>query len=184
MNIENEVPTSVIKALFHLIEQFLERKELVVEILLEHRPGFFKFYDMDKIMGIDDIDERIERSKELCSRWYNDFDYDPDELWNGWHYFIHGLGCKLTHAITKEPIEWDVGYPDSFNISWFGENLEWRMQNQPEDSNIILCNDWVWRTGRSIYDAIRIMREKNIIIPREGFGGWFLNKDVLTLPPS
>lgn len=170
-----EIQDSVRNALVRLIEEFLERKQIVLEFLLERLPGFFKDIGIDKILN---IDERIELAGYINTELYADLDYDPDAAVNGWHRYIHGHGCKFIHATTKEPIEWDIGHPRSFNTNWFGENLEWRMKNQKDHPNIIICNEWVRKTGKSIYSAIRSLKDENIITSRNSLGGWFLKKDI------
>ena len=169
-----EIQDRVCAALARLIEQFLERKQIVFELLLEFRPDIFKIYGIDKVIPVLNIDNRIEQ----LIKSYNKDNYNPDVPINGWHRFFHGHGCKLTHAITKEPLEWDIGHPRSFYIEWFGENLEWRMKNQKDHPDIIICNEWVKKTGESIYSAIGILKDENIITVYDGFGGWFLKKDI------
>ena len=56
-----EIQDSVHNALVRLIEEFLERKQIIFELLLEFRPDIFKIYGIDKVIPALNIDYMIEQ---------------------------------------------------------------------------------------------------------------------------
>jgi hypothetical protein len=95
-------------AIYHLIERFVQRQQLPLEVIQKFRPHW--------------IDSTKARpSKEYASAtqlgyWGQD---------NEWAYFLHGRGCQLTHTITGEIVEWDAPDPYRFDPYWFARWLAW-----------------------------------------------------------
>jgi hypothetical protein len=54
-----------------------------------------------------------------------------------WDYRLHGIGCKLTHRETKEPLQWDSPNPNAFRFDWFYEHLLWRKDYDMDDPYIV-----------------------------------------------
>ena len=54
--------------------------------------------------------------------------------WQEWRYWIHGIGCKLVHVQTSEPLEWDVPELNGFRFDWFWEHLLWRLNHERDDN--------------------------------------------------
>jgi len=46
---------------------------------------------------------------------------------NEWRYFLHGGGCRLLHAETGEPIDWDCPDENSYDLYKFKAHLAWQL---------------------------------------------------------
>jgi Domain of unknown function (DUF6896) len=54
-----------------------------------------------------------------------------DEDGETWDYYLHGGGCRLTHTITSEIIDWDCPSVLHFDAFKFGYHLEWQIEKFP-----------------------------------------------------
>ena len=59
---------------------------------------------------------------------------------NEWQYSLHGGGCRLTHTITGEVIDWDAPDLNRFDPYWFVGWLQWYLSQNTndQDARIIL----------------------------------------------
>lgn len=62
---------------------------------------------------------------------------------NEWDYKVHGIGCRLTHKSTKEPLEWDAPDLKAFRLDWFWRHLLWRCKFENSDPYINIVKDFV-----------------------------------------
>jgi hypothetical protein len=69
-------------------------------------------------------------------------------IWkNDWKFWVHGIGCRLTHISTSEPLEWDAPDVHSFRFDWFWHHLLWRCQFDNEDPIVAKTKDWVTQSS-------------------------------------
>jgi hypothetical protein len=116
--------------LHSLIAYFVERQRLVGLALLELRPRFVSFGGQDKFLGID-VAPYLEAYYERESR------ASQKGIWKkDWEHWIHGMGCRLTHLQTGEPIEWDAPNLRELDLGWFDNHLRWRLEKEPHDPSI------------------------------------------------
>ncbi|MBZ0296044.1 MAG: hypothetical protein K8L99_26020 [Anaerolineae bacterium] len=106
---------------YELICLFVARQRLVFQALKELRPQI--------LASTGAIDRQQPEPRKSI------FDIPQTGYWGvnqEWKYFIHGLGCKLVHVTTQEPIEWNAPNPKSFDKYWFINWLKWYV-NHAED---------------------------------------------------
>jgi hypothetical protein len=100
-------------ALIPYIRQFVERQKIVERALRELRPDFFLRF--------------LNAADYFAWRRNNPISTPQAGDWGGrqeWHYFIHGGGCRLTHAETGDMLDWDA--PDVDVFDW----LEWALTQE------------------------------------------------------
>jgi uncharacterized protein DUF6896 len=111
------------KAVLTLIQQFVERQKLVVQIVTELCPELLAIatgqLPTDKLLEL----MELFVSKPQIGYWGN-----HDE----WRYFFHGGGCLLTHITTQEPIEWDAPILERFDRYWLVNWMEWSLTQKKE----------------------------------------------------
>ena len=94
--------------IYLLIQQFVQRQQLSLEVIREFRPHL--------------VDSTKRRpSKEYASATQLGY-------WgknNEWKYFLHGGGCRVTHTITGEIVDWDAPDLYQFDPYWFAGWLAW-----------------------------------------------------------
>ena len=111
------------REVYLLLKQFVARQQIPFQMMRKHRRDF----DFSQYLPIGD--EYIE--VKPLGAWEQD-----DE----WDYFLHGAGCKVTHKISGEVIQWDARALNHFDVRWFVEWLVWRIKNQPDDSSALIRN--------------------------------------------
>lgn len=125
----------------NLMQYFLERQRLVVLAMLDISPTLLTM-DGAEIPPIDLV-PYIELFEERQAHIQS-----PSELYRGiwkedWEYRIHGIGCKLTHMRTREPIEWDSPNSKAFRFDWFWQHLIWRNEYESDDPYVARCSSWL-----------------------------------------
>jgi uncharacterized protein DUF6896 len=128
-------------ALYALIQRFVQRQSLVFEAIKDLRP--------DWVMEVEHED-----NSEFWADW-------TPETWQSfvleharrpatgewgenkeWEYFLHGHGCRLTHKVTQERIEWDLGSLSTFDRSWFLNYLKSLLDQNTNDEAIATVQVW------------------------------------------
>ncbi len=84
--------------------------------------------------------------------------------WGEWSYYIHGRGCRLVHARTREPIEWDSPDLQTFDPSWFAHWLEWWSHDTDEAAARTLVGDAIERAG----GVAALVKDTLAALEREG----------------
>src|SRR4051812_9849804 len=108
------------QSIYELISKFVSRQSLVFQAVKELRPHIL--VSTGAISG-----ENIKNTSR--------FDIPQTGIWGAnqdWKYFLHGLGCKLIHTETQEPIEWNAPNPNAFDKFWFANWLKWYLIHFPE----------------------------------------------------
>lgn len=116
---------AVSSALLVLIKRYIERQLLVYDAVKQLRPYFF-------IMDTASALELIKAVKPFVGTpsmgyWGKN---------NEWRYLIHGNGCRLTHTVTEEPIDWDAPDPQAFDSWFFSIHLKWLFNQTTEDETV------------------------------------------------
>lgn len=112
-------------AVLHLIRHYVDRQRLVDEFLRAVRPDFYMVGDEHV-----DLDTLLEAARRHGG-------YPQVGVWGDdgeWKHFIHGAGCKLTHAVTGEPIGWDTPDVQVFDQFWLANYLDWLASRDDVDS--------------------------------------------------
>jgi hypothetical protein len=115
-----------------LVQRFAERQKLVFAVMEELRP--------DKLMFVR-MHEQPERPTEEEYRAYLEYakwfaTMPQAGYWgknNEWRYFFHGGGCRITHVVTGEPIDWEAPDVNRLDRFFFADYLKWVFrQNSPD----------------------------------------------------
>lgn len=112
------------QSMYELICRFTSRQNLVFQVLKELRPRIL--ISTGAITG-----ENLEKSLR--------FNIPQSGYWGTnqeWKYFIHGLGCKLVHTTTEEPIEWNAPDVKAFDKYWFVNWIKWYLKQPSEVHNL------------------------------------------------
>jgi hypothetical protein len=158
-----EIDEKSIKSMKRIIEHFLQRQKLVALAMLDVHPTALRLAGTH-ILGIE-----IE---PYVTKWQDKLDADMDfarnwqsGLWRGtWKHWAHGVGCRLTHIESGEPIEWDAPNLLAFDEGWFGNHLGWRIQQTVPSNKVEPYSHWLW----SIY---QYMRDQQIIVLNSDYKG-------------
>jgi hypothetical protein len=105
------------RAIYSLVKRFVERQQLVFDIIKELRPYLVNTGTRRP--------DRVSLRKTTSGYWGIDHE---------WEYFMHGGGCKLTHTVTHEVIEWDAPDLQRFDPYWFTNWVSWFLGQYPQDS--------------------------------------------------
>lgn len=120
-------------SLYSLIQRFVQRQSLVLEALRDLRPDFFML-GKDEATSKERVRVRLEYMRRpAVGNWGEN---------NEWDYFLHGSGCRLTHTITHERLEWDIGSLRRFDGSWFANWLSWLIGQEIEDADVSVFRKW------------------------------------------
>ena len=114
-------------AIWALVNRYLARQVVVCSALKELRPDILILAE-----GKRSVDELLQARASYAKA-------PQSGLWgkdNEWRYFVHGKGCKLTHIITNEPLEWDAPDLTAFDKWWFVNYLEWLIRFKPNDASV------------------------------------------------
>jgi len=132
------------KAVLNLIRQFVNRQRLVFEAIRELRPTVLLSTGAIKR---EDLVGKLKLRSEI-----------PDKgLWGKnkeWEYSFHGLGCKLTHMVTREPIEWNAPSINNFDRYWFMNWTNWYLQQNSEDSSLQSLKSLLAESNSSIEELV------------------------------
>jgi hypothetical protein len=121
--------TETQSAVFALVRRFVERQQLVFDALMDLRPHFVIYADHRTKL----TDKEGQEVSRLRLKYYRS---SPSGYWgtdNEWEYYVHGGGCRLTHTVTKEPLDWDAPNIYRFDKFWLVSYLEWLFQQQTDD---------------------------------------------------
>lgn len=141
-------------AVYAAIRKFVQRQSLVLEAMKDLRP--------DIVMRR--RNEGDPDPKEVARLTQEYFRRPPVGDWGEnkeWEFYLHGAGCRLTHKITNEPIEWDVGSLDRFDRFWFVYHLEWRLDSDVADEDISVIRAWLkkrletWSETKPLYGPLQ-----------------------------
>jgi hypothetical protein len=144
-----------------LIEQFIERQQLVALAMLDIHPGPLQMAGTH-ILGIE-IAPHIGRWRQR-QETEEGFHYNWQKgIWRGeWEHWAHGIGCRLTNIHTGERIEWDAPDLQAFDEHWFWNYLDWRVRQTTPTTMIEERMKWLGE----IYQS---MRDTEIIVKNEHF---------------
>jgi len=123
--------------LYEAIAHYIGRQQLVVRTVIE------RGVNPAELRGVGAWHDKTEQIGD----WGAD-----------WRFFFHGGGCRLTHRITKEPIDWDGPDPYRFDPFFFIHHLEWRCaqgHNLPHLCAFLKEHDAPVDTYRLIEDLIK-----------------------------
>lgn len=140
---ENEV--LIAEAMLGFIDRFIERQQLVLEVLRDTWPHILI------ITG-----QEGERSTFLDA--LENRDSTPQSGFWGenqeWDYFIHGMGCRLRHVETGEPIEWDSPDLQRFDRFWFTDWLMWAITQSGVDGHSHILQTTLGHDKQSNQDIV------------------------------
>src|SRR5258708_35574400 len=132
-------------AVYRLVVRFVQRQQLPLEVILKYRPHL--------------VDSTKRRpTKEYASatqigHWGQD---------NEWDYFLHGVGCRLTHTITGEVIDWDASNVylfDRYSLGWW---RTWFLQHNSQDEAasviLVMVNEKGEVFREKIFDVLEHLR--------------------------
>ena len=154
-----------IHTLRNLIAYFIERQRLVVLAMVELAPAFLTVDNPNRLpIDLAPYLDAFDARRAAMT--------DPDELHQGiwkhdWRYLIHGIGCKLTHIHTGEPVEWDAPDPLAFRFDWFWQHLAWRIDHEAGDPYVARCAPW-WSPSRPQQVKAMLSEHGAIITQRDG----------------
>src|SRR5687768_15496502 len=99
-----EINDKSIQLLKSVIENYLDRQQIVAYAMVEIYPRPFVTSHISNFRGIE--------LAPLYLAWQEKVRLDRDwqrGIWREvWSYWLHGAGRRLTHLQTGEPIEWDA----------------------------------------------------------------------------
>jgi hypothetical protein len=149
-------------AIYRLVQQFVERQMIVRDAIAELRPSY---------LGL-----KLPHGRPSIGFWGEN---------NEWKYIVHGVGCKLVHRNTGEPIEWDTPHLEIFDRYWFVNWFVWIMNAQRDNVDVASLSSIVVKIQRDelekfVYrhiDEIKFIEaldypfsNKYRLLPDEGLG--------------
>ena len=151
---------TITEAVQSLIEQFVRRQVLVLTLMRKIRPDIVMYC-------------RNEGSFEEYQALHKKFHRNSQlGVWDDWNYFIHGNGCRLTHRITGEPIEWDVADLRSFDTYWFLNYVEWQLAQRELSKEAQILADALAESGLEIKALIlrelAMLSDQGVLSPPQG----------------
>ena len=159
-------------AIHRLLKRFVSRQVLALRAIEEMRPA--KMFMRNNDYSVQKYIEANEVSANFPTIGYTGEN-------NEWQYFFHGAGCRLTHTITQEPVEWDAPDVNAFDSYWFVNWLEWLLNYEAtgEDATIVRkAFDSYGGTFREFVFAQTQGLEKAGLVAPSGQPNW--NKYTLT----
>jgi hypothetical protein len=121
----------LLAAVYSLIKLFVERQSIVLEAIRDLRPDW-----------IIRAEGRISKefSKSEWQKFVLKYARSPQlGFWgkdNEWEYFLHGIGCRMKHTTTGEPLDWDLGSLQTFHKWTFFYYVQWLIE-QGENNNAL-----------------------------------------------
>jgi hypothetical protein len=109
---------------------YIERQKYVPKALLDISPRHLLMVNDENFRKI------LQPYIELYDEKINTLNQSNLQtgIWNEWRYWIHGIGCRLTHLHTQEPLEWDAPDVNGFRFEWFWAHFLWRRENHKQDT--------------------------------------------------
>jgi hypothetical protein len=123
---QNDSSITEQQAMCRLIERFVDRQALAAQTMQALRPD--KILKASPAVPI----EEIYRAHEKYSGT------PTIGVIEEWHYAFHGLGCRLIHRETKEPIEWDAPDLQRFDRYWFENWVTWLLSQSNSDKDVAI----------------------------------------------
>lgn len=123
------------------IVEFVGRLDIVREAVFQLHPFLaWKVWKNKKPRTLQKRAKFMKKTKKMpySAIWKKD-----------WNYQVHGMGCKLTHILTGEPLEWDVDKMYSFDKYWFINWLQWRLLDGKEDETVAQMKEYVEITANN-----------------------------------
>jgi hypothetical protein len=119
--------TETQSAVIALIKRFVERHQLVRAAIGDLRPHFLldRGSTVEAVLEWAQMDAKCSHEILQGGYWGTD---------NEWEYFVHGGGCRLTHTVTRELIDWDAPNIHRFDKFWLVDYLQWLLQQQSNDN--------------------------------------------------
>jgi hypothetical protein len=150
--------------IFVLIQQFLERQALVLEVLEDLRPDIVLQSRSHNKKSTREYLLEIQKLRRQYSKIPNPGFWGENQEWE---YYIHGLGCRLKHVITAEVIEWDLPDLNIFDSFWFIAYIEWLFKSNIEDDNIQMVKEFQIKNNLTlqeiIFPVLEQLENQNII---------------------
>lgn len=116
MNLEN--------AILSLVRTYIERQQLVFDVIQALRPDMFVIADKSiPVMVVIEMAQKYADVPQI-GIWQND-----EGVWDR---FFHGNGCRLTHQITGEVIDWDAPDTEIFDSWKFLYWIKWAIETKPD----------------------------------------------------
>ena len=116
MNLEN--------AILSLVRTYIERQQLVFDVIQALRSDMFVTGDQSIPVMV-----AVEMARKYA-------DIPQTGIWQNdegvWDYFFHGSGCRLTHQITGEVIDWDAPDTEIFDSWKFMYWIKWAVEVNPK----------------------------------------------------
>jgi hypothetical protein len=148
------------KQMIEYIDLFLARQRLVFQALFDIRPGILIS------VGLLKPEDRPKRANMSDTGYWGEN--------QEWKYFRHGLGLRLFHTITEEPIEWNASNERTFDRYWFSNWLYWYSQHDSKGKTEAIANtpkaefrDFVFNILTALLEAKVLIREYPTNIPNE-----------------
>jgi hypothetical protein len=110
---------------YKLLRQFADRQHIVLKIMEELHPD--KLYRL-KTKDSEEVNAFFSLVVQCASVPQGGYWGENNE----WEYFFHGWGCRLTHTLTGEPIEWDAPDLMAIDIYWFRNHLQWLLDQETD----------------------------------------------------
>ncbi len=114
-------------AIFATILKYVERQKIALEAIIDLRP------DIWILTSGENLNEELIKRTEVSVHTPQSGHWGTGKEWS---YFIHGLGIRLLHTITQEPIEWDAPDINTFDRYWFVNYVEWLLNQHSEEQTL------------------------------------------------
>jgi hypothetical protein len=124
-----------------LMAYYIQRQRIVLLAMLYLNPSSLAM-NGDSIEGID-LELYLENYAIKEQNCQNPIELQLGVWKNEWKFWVHGIGCRLIHVESGEPIEWDAPNIYLFRFEWFWQHLMWRCEFESEDPVIMQVSDWV-----------------------------------------
>jgi hypothetical protein len=146
---------SIQSAIYDLLKQFVAKQNLTSEVMEKLHPDLM--LKSDPQISMEEIYKFIQQ--------YSNIPYTGK--YQQWNYWFHGIGCKLIHQLTNEPIEWDAPDTRVFDFYWFVNWLQWYLNwNDMDKLSIIIrmeLNEHTIIFQEFIYSVLEQLKEMNLV---------------------
>lgn len=137
----------VLESMLALLRHYVERQYIVFRALQDLRPNFF--IDPHSLQYVVDLPSyQLGFKAPQIGYWGEN---------NEWKYFLHGLGCWLTHTITREPIDWDVPNPQVLDLFFFSRHLQWRMEYHADHTDVAIVANVFRQQDESLLGSLEML---------------------------
>ena len=142
----NSIMDELQSAIYRLLKRFVSRQVLNLRAVEEMRPQFM-------------VMARRDAPTEELLRAMQDQPDSPERGYTGdnnqWSYVFHGLGCRLTHTITQEVIDWDAPDVNAFDAWFFLKWLEWLLKYEADSEDAVIVQKAFDSHGGEFWDFVR-----------------------------